>query len=347
MQTVTYGISMKDPQSVELSSIQKLRIAAAGTFLAISVGTIGFMYLEDMSLLDAVYMTVITLSSVGFKEVTPLHPVGRLFVIFLIVFGVALAAFTISVIGQLVVEGQLQALLGRKKMEGKIKKIKNHHIIAGFGRVGRQVAFEFSERNAPFVVIEKNVEAAQQLGLEGWLFVQGDATDEDTLRAAGITGARTLISTLPDEAQNVYLTLTARDMSKSLQIIARADYEGGEKKLLRAGANHVVTPHILGGIRMAMASLRPNVVDFMHTTSLGEGGLSIEEVVVPPECKFSGKTLVESRIKPDYNVTIIGVKKEGQKMSVAPDPSIVLEESDVLVLIGPAEGLEKFGRDLS
>ena len=232
-------------------------------------------------------------------------------------------------------------------MESRIRKMHNHFIIAGFGRVGRQVSMEFAQREVPFLVIEKDSEALDNIVSEGWLFVQGDATDEDILRAAGIESAKTLVSTLPDEAHNVYLTLTARDMCKDLQIIARADYEGGEKKLFRAGANHVVTPHILGGIRMAMASLRPNVVDFMHTTSLGEGGLSIEEVVVPANCKFNGKSLVDSNIKPDYNVTIIGIKKEGQKLIIAPAPSTVLEESDVLVLIGPVDSLEKLGKDLT
>lgn len=233
---------MINPPTVYLTSLQKLRIAMAGTLLVIFLGTSGFMYFEDMSVLDAVYMTVITLSTVGFKEVTPLHPVGRIFVIFLIVFGVALAAFTISVIGQLVLEGQLQAFFGRRKMESRIKKIHNHFIIAGFGRVGRQVATEFARRDVPFLVLEKDAEAINHISAEGWLFIQGDATDEDILRSAGIESARTLISTLPDEAHNVYLTLTARDMCKDLQIIARADYEGGGKKLFRAGANHVVTP---------------------------------------------------------------------------------------------------------
>jgi voltage-gated potassium channel len=338
---------MSNSVKQHLTPVQKLRLAVGALVLMVFTGTAGFMLLEKMGMLDAVYMTVITLSTVGFGEVRPLHPVGRVFAIVLIMFGVVLAGFTVSVIGQLVLEGQFREIFGRRKMENKIRKMSRHYIIAGYGRVGRQVAQEFKRRNVPFVVIDKEEAAAGQLFSEGYLCIQGEATDDEVLRKAGIESAKTLISTLPDEAQNVYLTLTARDMNKDLNIIARADNEDGEKKLLRAGANHVVTPHVLGGQRMAMASLRPNVVDFMHTTALGEGGLSIEEVVIPHGCRLEGKTLVESQLKQEYGVTIIGIKKPGQKMTVAPSPATVLSESDILVLIGPSDGLERLSRDLS
>lgn len=330
-----------------LTPIQKLRMAAAASALVVLLGTLGFMLLERMNLMDSLYMTIITLSTVGFREVTPLHPYGKLFVIFLIVFGVALAGFTASVIGQLVLEGEFREIFGRRKMESKIRKMSGHYIIAGYGRVGRQVAQEFKKRHVPFVVIEKMEEAASRLFSEGCLCIQGEATDDEVLRRAGIESAKTLISTLPDEAQNVYLTLTARDINKDLNIIARADFDEGEKKLLRAGANHVVSPHVIGGQRMAMASLRPNVVDFMHMTALGEGGLSIEEVVIPKDCRLKGKTLVESQLKQEYGVTFIGIKKDGLKMTVAPSPETVLNESDILVLLGPTEDLERLSRDLS
>ena len=232
-------------------------------------------------------------------------------------------------------------------MENKISKVSDHFIIAGYGRVGRQVALEFQKKNVSFIVIEKNEEGMQQLYRDGFLFIQGEATDDDTLRRAGIESARTLISTLPDEAQNVYLALTARDMNSKLHIIARADYDEGVKKLIRAGANHVVTPHVLGGIRMAMASLRPNVVDFMHATSLGESGLTIEEMVVPTGCELAGKTLIQSGLKKEYGITIIGIKKEDQEMNIAPDPETILEENDILVLIGKTQGLERLSQILT
>jgi len=212
--------------------------------------------------------------------------------------------------------------------------------------VGRQGAREVVKKKVPFVVIEMDETAIKHLIEDDILFVQGKATEDEVLRKAGIESAKTLISTLPDEAHNVYLTLTARDFNRDLMIIARADFEEGEKKLLRAGANHVVSPHILGGQRMAMASLRPNVVDFMQMTALGEEGLSIEEVVIPPGCRFSGLTLIESKLKQEYNVTIVGLRKTDHRMTITPGPNTVLNEGDVLVLIGPTEDLERLSKEL-
>ncbi|HWR83071.1 MAG TPA: NAD-binding protein [Candidatus Deferrimicrobium sp.] len=338
---------MRKAPAKRLTPLQKLGMAFLMLSLIIVVGTTGLIWLEKMSLLDALYMTVITLSTVGFGEVQPLHPQGRVFIIILIWFGVAFAGFTVSVITQFVVEGELKDLFGRRKMESRIRKMTDHYIIAGYGRVGRQVALEFHKRQVPFVVIEKNEEEIRRLTEEGILFLQGEATDDEVLHRAGINSARTLISTLPDEAENVYLTLSARAINKNLKIIARADFEEGEKKLILAGADHVVSPHVLGGLRMAMASLRPNVVDFMHMASLGEGGLSIEEVVIPPACRLAGKSLVDSNLKQTYGVTIIGIKKTGAKMAFAPGPDTVLGESDILVLLGPTEQLERLSRDLS
>ncbi len=314
--------------------------------LTVAAGTMGFAVLEDMAPLDALYMTVITLSTVGFGEVRPLHPEGKLFAIFIIIFGVAMAGYTVSIIGQMVVEGQFREIFGRRKMESKIRKMSGHYIIAGYGRVGRQVAQEFKKRKVPFVVIERGEQETAGLTNEGIPFIQGEATDDETLRRAGIESADTLITTLPDEAHNVYLTLTARDMNRDLTIIARADLEGGEKKLLRAGADHVVSPHVLGGMRMAMASLRPNVVDFMHMTSLGEGGLSIEEVVIPADCRLEGRTIAESRLKDEFGASIIGIKKLNRAMVIAPGPDKVLNEGDILVLIGQTDGLERLTWEL-
>lgn len=209
------------------------------------------------------------------------------------------------------------------------------------------MATEFSSKKVPFVVIEKNEECIARILDEGFVPLRGDATDDEVIQAAGIEKAHTLISTLPEEAQNVYLTLTARYMNPKLNIIARADYEQGEKKLLRAGANHVVIPHVLGGIRMAKAALQPNVVDFMQMASVGEEGLLVEEIILPLESPLSGKTLAESELKQRYGISIIGVKKPGQKINLNPDSSTRLHGSDVLVVIGQADELDRFSRESS
>ncbi len=331
----------------QMTSAHKLQLAFAGLSLIIVIGMVGFMLIENLNPLDALYMTIITLSTVGFGEVAPLHFAGKIFVIFLILFGVMFTGFVVTVLGQLVMEGQFNEIYGRKKMERKIAKMTNHYIIAGYGRVGRQVAIEFQKKNVPFVVIEKDIDSIPELYKDSILFIQGEATEDEVLRKAGIESANTLISTLPDEAQNVYLTLTARFMNKDLHIIGRADYEEGIIKLKRAGADHVVTPHVLGGIRMAMATLRPNVVDFMHSTSLGESGLTIEEMRIPSESSLSGKSLKDSNLKQDFGVTIIGVKKKRQEMIIAPGPNVVLDADDIIVLIGHKDGLENISKSFT
>jgi voltage-gated potassium channel len=233
-------------------------------------------------------------------------------------------------------------------MEKRLKRLSGHFIIAGFGRVGRQVAKEFLSKGVPCVVIEKSESSVDQIVSQGVLTLSGDATDDEVLLEAGIERAHTLISTLPEEAQNVYLTLTARHMNPKLKIIARADFEEGEKKLLRAGADHVVIPHVLGGIRMAKAALQPHVVDFMQMASMnvGEEGLMVEEVVVPDSSALEGKSLAESQLKQSYGITVIGVKQKGRKMNINPSAATVLGAQDVVVVVGKGDDLERFSHDL-
>jgi len=329
-----------------ISATRKLIIVGLSVILVVAFGTVGFITLENMNPIDALYMTIITLSTVGFGEVSPLHPHGRLFVVILIVFGVVIAASLARVLAEQVLEGHFTHLVARRKMESRLKRMRDHYIIAGFGRVGRQVVQDFLAQNVPFVVIEKEENLTDATLGSKVLFLHGNATEDDVLIRAGIDRAKTLISTLPDEAQNVYLTLTARHMNPDLKIIARADYEEGEKKLLRAGANHVVIPHVIGGIRMAKAALQPHVVDFMHMASVGNEGLMVEEMVVPADCRLTGKTLAESGLKQDYGVTIIGVKKQNAKMDINPGPSTVLAPADVLVVVGKTDSLLRLGQDL-
>ncbi len=331
-----------------ISTAAKLRLVAAAVVVVLMGGTVGFMFIEDMSVLNALYMTVITLSTVGFGEVLPLHAGGRLFVIFLIIFGVAILASFATLLGEQLLEGHFKTLVTRRKMEHKLKLMSGHYIIAGFGRVGRQVAKEFRDKNVPCVVIEKSDTSVDQIISHRVLTLSGYATDDDVLINAGIERAHTLISTLPEEAQNVYLTLTARYMNPKLKIIARADFEDGEKKLLRAGADHVVIPHVLGGIRMAKAALQPHVVDFMQMASVNvEGeGLLVEEVVVPGSSFLASKSLAATQLKQNYSITVIGVKQKGRKMNINPSAETVLEAQDVVVVVGESDDLVRFSHDI-
>jgi len=339
-----YNFSMKNQHG--FTPERKLIISAVIVLILAVGGTVGFVTLERMNPLEGLYMTIITLSTVGFGEVRPFHTGGRIFAIVLIVFGVVTAGFTLSSLGQFIIEGQLRKIMGRRKMKSKIKNLSGHCIIAGFGRGGRQVAEAYVRRKQPFIVIEKENHAVNQLDAEGFLYVEGQATEDEALLTAGVERAKVLVSTLPDEADNVYLALTARHMNPSLHIICRADNPAGEKKLKRAGANYVVSPHVLGGMRMAMASIRPNVVDFIQMTALGESGLGIEEVSIPEGCQFSGKTLVESNFKSEYGVTVIGIKKPDQKMIINPPSDAIVENGDILVLVGTSEQLERITTEM-
>jgi voltage-gated potassium channel len=333
-------------QTLGISAAQQLRISLGLAAFVIVVGTLGFMYLENWPVLDSLYMTIITLSTVGFGEVRQLHDESRMFTMVLIILGVAVGGLTATSLGRVIVEGQFKELVLRRKMEKKLRRMENHYIVAGYGRVGRQVALEFKRRHVPFVVIERDPAAVETLTANQILFVEGDATDEEVLREAGIEQAQTLISTLPDEAHNVYLTLTARHMSSSLTIIARADVEEEEKKLIRAGANNVISPHVLGGVRMAMAATQPNVVDFVQMTGFGTEGLIIEEITIPQNSALNDKTIVESGLKDRYGVTIIGIKKQGGKMVINPTPKTTLNSGDILVLIGDQANVEQLNADL-
>lgn len=308
----------------------------------IIISTIGYRLIEGGSVLDALYMSVITIATVGFKEVYQLSDTGKVFTIIVISFSVVILAYTVSTIGQLLIEGELTEILGRRKMEKEIRATKNHFIIVGFGRVGQMVFSEFGRQNVQSVVIENDAEMLPTMKKSCPLFVEGSATEDEVLIAAGIQSARGLICTIPNESDSVYITLTARQLNPNLHIIARADSKAMEKKLLRAGADRVVIPHEIGGKRLALAGLRPNVVDFMTMeSSSGKLGLSIEEVEVPAGSKVAGQSLKNSDFRAQYGVTVVGIKKPSGNLELHPSGDIIIETGDILVLIGKSEDLER------
>lgn len=311
----------------------------------ISYGTLGYTLIEGWSFLESFYMTIITLSTVGFREVRALSATGRVFTITLVIFGVAGAAFTITVLGQFIVEGEIRRILGRRKMEKRLKDMKKHYIVCGYGRVGMQVCKEFCSREIPLVVIEKNPERVEQLVKEGILVIQGDATDDEVLLAAGIQRSKALISTIASESENVFIALSARELNPEILITARAESKSAEKKLLRAGADRVVSPHEMGGIRMALVTLRPDIVDFMRiVTGDREKGFGIEEIEVKKKSSIADTLLKDSPIRCELGLLVIGMKKKGKEMIINPSAQIRIEPGDILVVIGETEKLEKLGQ---
>lgn len=300
------------------------------------------MLIEGWRLLDAVYMTVITLGTVGFREVHDLSDAGKMFTMALIVVGVSVLGYIVGSLAQIMFEGQIQRIMGRKKVEKQIEALKGHYIICGFGRIGSLICKEFKANGLSFVIIEKNTEAAERLEEDGYLYMKGDATLDETLLKAGIGRAKGLISVVTSDTENVYITLTARGLNPDLYIMSRSGEEGSDIKLKRAGANKVVSPYTIGGNRMAQSILRPNVVDFIEIATGHEHlELQMEEINIPPHSAFVGETLVSSGFRKEIGVIIVGIKKSHGKMVFNPHSQTKIDERDTLIVLGDPPSIHK------
>jgi voltage-gated potassium channel len=313
---------------------QFLKIALMLVFVVL-FGVIGYWGIEGWNLMDSLFMTVITLTTVGFGEVHKLDTRGEIFTIVLILFGLAVAGYSARVFGQMIIEGQLRRFLGRKIMQKNIQKLAGHYIVCGFGRVGRTVCEELFKSNVDFLVIEKDQTLVDEMEKSGFTYIQGNCDSDETLLAAGIDRAKGLINTLADEADAVYVTLSARQLNQELFIMARADSPNATAKLTRAGATRVLSPHISAGQRMAQTTIKPNVVDFMTLASgTTAEGLKIEEIRLKSVSNLIGNNLKDSGIRSQYGVTVIGAKKEMGSMIYNPPPDFMIEVGDTLILMG-------------
>ncbi len=303
------------------------------------VGTIGYHLIEGWSLTDSLYMAVITVSTIGFGEVAPLSIAGRYFTMAYIIAGVSLVTYTVGMLTRLIIEGEVQQLIGRKRTMKKIQKLKDHYIICGYGRIGMMVAAEFEKRPIPFVVIEKDEATVMKLP-PNYPVIMGDATEEENLLNAGIEKAKGLVTVLHSDAANLFVTLSARELNPKLLIIARHEEERTKNKLLRAGADRVVSPYIIGGTRMAMAVLRPAVIDFIELATQSESiGLQMEEVLVTPDSPLIGVKLMDSQIRSKLDVIIVAIKKSSGHMVFNPAAQSTIEEGDIMIAIGEADQL--------
>lgn len=318
-----------------MDPVRHLRFSVVALIAVIALGTFGYAMVEGWQTFDALYMTIITLATVGFKEVHELSPQGKMFTIALIISGTGIIAYTLSSLIQFTLEGQLRKILGRKKLASRIGKLRDHYIICGYGRIGHQICREFQSRPTPFVIVERNPNHIERLEREGYMYVEGDATDDETLQSAGIEHARGLITAVTSDTDNVYITLTARGLNPKLFILARAGEEGSEKKLMRAGASKVISPYTIGASRMAQAILRPSVVDFIELATASEHlALQIEEIRVAGDSVLAGKNLVDSGIRQSMGIIIVGIKEIDGKMIFNPPPEKRIEPNAVLIILG-------------
>ncbi|MBX7218317.1 MAG: potassium channel protein [Blastocatellia bacterium] len=322
----------------------KLRFKAVALFLMglIAFGTIGFHHLEHWSWLDSLYTTIVTLGTVGYGDFTPKTTEGRIFAIVFIVVGVSSAGYVLTVAAQAIIQSTILSTLNRRRMFKDISKLENHFIICGSGRVGQQLIKEMQKAGADFVIVERDEHLAERLLQQGHFTLNGDATDEDTLTGARIDTARGIVCCTSTDADNVYITLTARGLNEKLFIIARANDESAIPKLRKAGANRVVSPVLIGSHQMAQIMLRPAVADFIELTTMTESlDLAIEQVELFSDSPLIGKKLKDSGIRSDLNVIVVAVKRGKDEMIFNPSGDMKLQDHDFLVVIGDNNGLAK------
>ena len=325
------------------ASIRHLKIAIALVLSVLVLGIVGYMLIEHFSIIDALFTTVDMMSTVGITA-HPLSNQGRLFTIVIIILGVGSLFYTFGVIMEFMIEGHLSQAIGRRIMDRKIAALRKHCVICGFGRVGSRIAEEFEAARKPFVVIDENEATVQRCIQKGYLALQGNAASDDILREAGIQYAQALLAATDQDANNIYITLSARNLNPNLHIVSRANHDETIVKLKRAGADRVLSPYTIGGHRMANLALQPTVVDFFDTLINAENpDLAVQEVILPAHSPFIGKTIVDAQNMLTDGTMILAIKKpSGLVMGSRLETRI--ESGDAAMIVGTPEQVAAFTR---
>ena len=319
------------------------RLLPAGVILLIVVvvGIVGYKVIEHWTLLESVYMVVTTLFTIGFEEVRPLSDTGRILTIVIAIAGVGTAIYAAGQAAEIIVEGEILGYRMRRKMEKRIREMKDHYIISGFGRVGHQVAADFTAARIPYVIIDAKRETVSELEPKGVPHIVGDATLDEILEEAGIRRAKGLVACSDSDVSNVYVTLSARALNPNLNIIARAAQLETEKKLMMAGANRVISPYVMSGRRMAAMAVRPISSDFLDlVTHGGELEFRLHEVAVPDHSPLVDCTLAEVDIRTRSGSLVLAIRKTSGAFDLQPRASSVIHKGDILVVIGTPEQIE-------
>lgn len=307
------------------------------------IGTVGYRLIEGpkWSLLDAAYMTAITLTTVGFLEVHELSPAGRLFTMFLCLGGIFTLAYVAGEAVRIVISGEIRQILGRNRMERELAEIHDHFVVCGFGRMGRFVVREFESQRLPMVIVDRDEKAIANGECPGRLLVVGDATTDEVLKKVGVERARALVAVAGSDADNLYIVLSARLLNPKMLIVARAEDPGAEAKLKRVGADRVVSPYAAGGFRMAHAVTRPNVVDFIElVTRTDHTQIQLEELKLAPGGSLVGQTLAEAQLQQRLRITLVAIMKRTGEMVSAPSGATPLDAGDTLIAVGERSQLD-------
>lgn len=321
------------------------RIASGGLLLlaVFVIAVFGYRYLGNYSWLESVWMIVITISTVGYGESSSLSPTLQLLTIFVILVGMSAAAYTFGGLIQLLLAGEIDRLIGLRRMTVEIANMKDHVIICGFGRMGQSLAAELQSQRRKSVILELNPERLREADALGYACLSGDATEEATLMSAGIDRAKTLVAALSGDAENVFLTLTARNLNAKLQIVARADQVSTEKKLRQAGADRVVMPTVVGSRQMARVITRPTTADLMELVSQREfADLELDELRISENSKLIGMTIGETLAHRDHNLLMVAIQKAAGKLTFNPKASHRFAPNEVVILMGHTRDIESF-----
>jgi voltage-gated potassium channel len=323
-------------------------IVATLLLLTFAVGTTGFCVLEGYTFFDAFYMTLITITTVGYEEIHPLSRAGRIFNSLLILFGVSAMFFAVGAVTQTIIELELSDHFGKRRVKRMISKLENHFIVCGFGRVGRSASDELAAAGVPFLVIDRSEERAERATRAGILTLRADSTRDETLREAGIMRARGLIAALATDADNLFVLLSAKSLNPRLNVVTRAAEEDAEEKLRRAGADTVFAPYHIAGRRLAQALLRPHVSQFIDFTTSKIGlDVAIEQVKVAPRTVFVSKTLREMQIRRELGVIVLAIRTSDGKMVFNPPAETEIRAGDFLIVMGEPVYLRKLGELLT
>jgi voltage-gated potassium channel len=321
----------------------KLRLTLAILFTVLIAGTLGFYFIEGWSMLDSFYTTVTTMTTVGYGDFAPRSAAGKIFTIAIIIFGVGTMLYSFSLIAEIIVESRLLRILGRGKLQKTIEKMNNHYIICGCGRIGFLICRELAGEKMPFVVVDNNPEVIQKIQDEGFIYCKGDATQDKILIEAGIKRAKGIVCVLPTDAENLYVILTAKELNQEIYILSRSEEEESEHRLVRAGADRVMSPYTLGGSRMAMAILRPAMLDFIEITTRRQSlELRMEEISVCDGSLLIGQSLESSEVRQHYGLIIVAVKKDSGKMIFNPLANYVIANGDKLIAMGEDKNVKQF-----
>ncbi|MEO8072579.1 MAG: potassium channel protein [Acidobacteriota bacterium] len=315
--------------------------ATAAIAVMIAFGSIGFHLLEGFTWNESIYIAAQTVTTVGYGDLTPHTMRGQLFATVFMIVGVGTVLFALTTLAQAIIQSQILEALGVRRKTKEMEKLTNHYIVCGAGRVGRRIIRNLQKENLPFVVIEKDSKKVIQFDGENMNILIADATIEDVLSKAGVERAHGLAACLADDAANVYVVLTARDMNKDLHIVARAVEEQAEPKLIRAGANRVIAPIIIGSQSMARALLKPTIADFMDSIVAENFDLVFEEVAVKNNSEYIDQELKATNISGELNLLIVAIRRKDGFMILQPSADTHIREGDLLIVIGKAEPMQK------